>query len=115
MIVGSVKEDASLDKRISITPQTAKNLNDLGLEVCLEKKYAEHLGIYDENYKNVKFFDDPNEIIKNSDLLAQVNCPSIKIIENFKENSIIVGMLNPYKNKESINNLLQKKANSLFL
>ena len=56
MIVGSVKEDVSLDKRISITPDTAKNINDLGLKVYLEKKYAEHLGIPDENYKNVKFF-----------------------------------------------------------
>ena len=115
MIVGSVKEDALQDKRISITPETAKSLNDLGLQIYLEKNYAEHLGISDENYKSVKFLDDPNEIIKNSDLLAQVNCPSIKIIENFKENSIIVGMLNPYKNKESINNLLQKKANSFSL
>ena len=37
MIVGAVKEDTTLDKRITITPETAKNLNNLGLEVCLEK------------------------------------------------------------------------------
>ena len=58
MIVGSVKEDASLDKRISITPETAKSINNLGLQVYLERKYAEHLGITDEDYDNVKFFDD---------------------------------------------------------
>ena len=58
--------------------------------VYLEKKYAEHLGIPDENYKNVKFFDNPNELIKNSNLLAQVNCPSTKFIESFKENTIIL-------------------------
>ena len=68
MIVGSVKEDTSIDKRISITPDTAKNLIGLGLKVYLEKKYAEHLGIPDENYKNVKFFDNPNELIKSSNL-----------------------------------------------
>jgi len=115
MIVGSVKEDASLDKRISITPDTAKSLNGLGLEVYLEKKYAEHLGISDENYKNVKFFDNPNELIKNSDLLAQVNCPSTNLIENFKENSIILGILNPHQNKENLNNLVQKKVNPFSL
>ena len=75
MIVGSVKEDTSIDKRISITPDTAKNLIGLGLKVYLEKKYAEHLGIPDENYKNVKFFDSPNELINSSNLLAQVNSP----------------------------------------
>ena len=56
MIVGSIKEDTSLDKRISITPETAKNIKNLGLEVYLEKKYGEHLGILDEDYQNVKFF-----------------------------------------------------------
>ncbi len=37
MIVGSVKEDILLDKRISITPDTAKSLGDLGLKIYLEK------------------------------------------------------------------------------
>ena len=115
MIVGSVKEDALQDKRISITPETAKSLNDLGLQVYLEKNYAEHIGISDENYKNVKFLDDPNEIIKNSDLLAQVNCPSKKLIENFKENSIILGILSPEKNKDTLNSLLKKNINPFSL
>ena len=51
MIVGSVKEDISLDKRISITPDSTKSLIDLGLKVYLEKNYAEHLGISDAKYK----------------------------------------------------------------
>ena len=45
MIVGSIKEDLSLEKRISITPETAKNLINLGLKVCLESNYALHIGI----------------------------------------------------------------------
>ena len=48
MIVGSVKEDVLIDKRVSITPETAKNLKDLGVNVYLEKKYANHIGISDE-------------------------------------------------------------------
>ena len=27
MIVGSIKEDLALEKRVSITPETAKNMN----------------------------------------------------------------------------------------
>ena len=30
MIVGSIKEDTSLEKRVSITPETAKNIKGLG-------------------------------------------------------------------------------------
>ena len=44
-IIGSVKEDLSLEKRISITPEITKKLKDLGFSINLEEKYAEHLNI----------------------------------------------------------------------
>ena len=40
MIVGSIKEDLSLEKRVSITPETARNLINLGLKICIENNYA---------------------------------------------------------------------------
>ena len=53
MIVGSIKEDLTLEKRISLTPETAKNIIGLGLQVYIEKDYASHLGIQDNEYKKV--------------------------------------------------------------
>ena len=44
MIIGSIKEDLSLEKRVSLTPESAKNIISLGLKVCVEKDYALHLG-----------------------------------------------------------------------
>ena len=58
MIIGSIKEDINLEKRVSITPETAKNIIAIGLSVNLEKNYATHLGIEDKQYidNGVKFF-----------------------------------------------------------
>ena len=42
MIVGSIKEDLAIEKRISLTPETAKNIIGLGLKVLIEKNYASH-------------------------------------------------------------------------
>ena len=53
MIVGSIKEDLVLEKRVSLTPETAKNIIGLGLKICIEKEYAIHLGIKDEEYEKV--------------------------------------------------------------
>ena len=53
MIVGSIKENTALEKRVSLTPESAKNIIELGLEVYVEKGYALHLGIGDSEYKNV--------------------------------------------------------------
>ena len=54
MIVGSIKEDIISEKRVSITPETAKNIINLGLKVCIEKNYATHLGIDDNEYKKTE-------------------------------------------------------------
>ena len=53
MIVGSIKEDLTVEKRVSLTPETAKNIIGLGLKVCIEKNYAIHLGIKDNEYSNI--------------------------------------------------------------
>ena len=53
MIVGSTKEDLTLEKRVSLTLETAKNIIGLGLKICIEKDYASHLGIQDNEYENI--------------------------------------------------------------
>ena len=53
MIVGSIKEDINLEKRVSITPETVKNITALGLSVNLENNYAVHLGIKINSMKNM--------------------------------------------------------------
>ena len=50
MIVGSIKENTALEKRVSITPDSAKSIIGLGLRVCVEKNYALHIGINDDQY-----------------------------------------------------------------
>ena len=37
MIIGSIKENTSLEKRISLTPDSAKNIIGLGLRVCRKR------------------------------------------------------------------------------
>ena len=41
MIVGSIKEDLTLEKRVSLTPETAKNIISLGLESICRKKITQ--------------------------------------------------------------------------
>ena len=97
MIVGSIKENTKLEKRVSLTPESAKNIIGLGLKVCVEKEYALHLGINDSEYKDIGVEIKPssNDVIKSSNLITKVNCPSEDEIEILKENTILIGMLNP--------------------
>ena len=110
MIVGSIKEDTSLEKRVSITPETAKNILALGLNVNLEKNYAIHLGINDKQYEGVgvKFYSSPKEVINNSNLILKVNCPTEEETKILKDKTILVGIFNPSNNLDKIKVVLKK-------
>ena len=117
MIVGSIKEDLSSEKRVSITPETAKNIIGLGIKVCVEKDYATHLGIDDNDYKTmgVEIKDSAKMVIETSNLIIKVNCPTEEEIGILKENMILIGMFNPSKNKNQINKIINKKINIFSL
>ena len=117
MIIGSTKEDLSIEKRISITPETAKNIINLGLKIIIESNYATHIGITDKDYENVgvEIKNSSKEILDNCNLLTKVNCPSDDEILNLKNNTILVGMLNPSKNKSKINQIIKKNINIFSL
>jgi NAD(P) transhydrogenase subunit alpha len=117
MIVGSIKENLTIEKRVSMTPETAKNIINLGLKVFIENDYATHIGITDKEYETVgvQIKSSSKEVLNNCNLLTKVNCPSDEEILNLKNKTILVGMLNPSKNQSKINNILKKNINIFSL
>jgi len=117
MIVGSIKENLSLEKRVSLTPDTAKNIINLGLKVCVEKDYASHIGIKDKDFEDVgvEIKNSSDEVLSLCNLLIKVNCPSEKEISNLRKKTIIIGMLNPSKNKNLINEMVEKNIHIFSL
>ena len=117
MKIGSILENQKFEKRIAITPEIVKKYISLGFEVCLIENYGSHLGISDEQYieMGVKISKDEKEIINSSDIIAQLGMLSDDKSSNIKENQILIGILNPYNNKEKLENLAKKKINLFSL
>ena len=117
MKIGSLSENKDLEKRISITPEIAKKYIGLGLEVYLDLNYGSHLGFDDSQYKDigVKVLADQNDIISNTDLLVQLNLLNDDKLSKIKENQTLIGIFNPYNNKEKIETLSKKKINIFSL
>ena len=68
MNIVSILENQKIEKRIAITPEIAKKYISLGFEVLLSENYGSHLGIKDEEYKElgVSTSNDDKEIINTS-------------------------------------------------
>ena len=75
MKIASILENQKIEKRIAITPEIAKKYISLGFEVSLSENYGSHLGIRDEEYKElgVSILVDDKEIINKADIIVQLS------------------------------------------
>ena len=117
MKVGSILENQNLEKRIAVTPEIVKKYLSLGFEIFLSKDYGLHLGINDKEYLDVgaKISNDEKEILINADLIIQLGMLSDEKSSLIKENQNLIGVLNPYENRNKIENLSKKKVNVFSL
>ena len=117
MKIGSISENRDIDQRVAITPDIVKKYKLLGLDVCLSKNYATHLGIEDTIYENegVRIFETDEEVINNSNAILQMNIPEDKYLKKLNKDQVLVGVLNPYLNKNKLNDLSSKNINCFSL
>ncbi len=117
MKIISLSEDKDKEKRIAITPEIAKKYISNGFKVSLSKNYGEHLGYNDDTYKSlgVEVSDKDEELIKSADVILQLNLPSDENLSFFKENQILIGVLDPFSNKEKLESLVKKKISNFSL
>ncbi len=78
MKIGSISENTNLEKRVAITPDIVKKYKSLGLEVCLNKDYALHLGFEDKAFEaeGATIYKNQEQVILNSDAILQMNISS---------------------------------------
>ena len=108
--IGSVKEDLKTENRISITPEIVKKYVSLNFTVNIEKNYAKHLGIDDDEYKKngANINNSKEEVFKKSEIILKVNNLLIDEVNLIKSKSIFIAQFNPEANKEVITKSTQK-------
>ena len=117
MIIGSVCEKKASEKRISVTPDNVKKFISNGFKVYLEKNYGVHLDIDDKTFSDngAEFFSDKEQIIKNCDILLQLNLPDEEDLKNLSPNKNLIGVFDPTNNKDRISNLSKNNVNVFSL
>ena len=117
MIIGSIAENTNLERRVAITPDIIKKYISLGLQVCLSKDYAIHLGISDKEYieEGAKIVESEDEILKIANVILQLNILSDENLDKLKKDQILVGVLNPYVNEKKLKETTSKQIKCFSL
>ena len=117
MKIGSILENQQFEKRIAITPEIVKKYISLGFKINLSENYGSHLGIKDDEYVKMgaSLNKDDKEILNSSDIILQLGMLSEEKSSLLKEKQILIGVLDPYNNKEKLEKLAKKKINIFSL
>ena len=117
MIIGSISENKKFEKRVSLVPDIIKKYTNLGLEVQLTKGYGDHIGFSDESYikAGANIIENKQEVLKNSNILIQLDLIEENDFINLKKDSTLVGSLNFSQNKDKIEKLKSNGVNIFSL
>ena len=110
-------ETSSGERRVSATPEAVKKLKSLGCDVYIESS-GKLSGFSDLSYE-----ESGGTIINNldqqiwgeADLVFCVQTPSEDNLTKLKKGAVLLGLLNPYGNKELLSIISSNKISALSL
>ena len=117
MIIGSISENIKFEKRVSLVPDIIKKYTNLGFEVQITKGYGDHIGFSDDLFikAGAKIANSKQDVLKNSNILIQLDLIEESDFINLKKDSILVGSLNSSQNKNKIEKLKSNGVNIFSL
>ena len=116
MIISILKEISSNETRVASTPESIKLLIRFGAQIIVEKGAGIEAGCLDEEYISAGAkITERFECLQQGDICLTVRMPSVKDIYKLKTSCILIGMLNPYKNKNLFDELNKQKITSCCL
>lgn len=93
--IGITKESKERENRVAMTPAVTEQLVKAGFEVEIEKGAGENSYFSDEAYTKAggKINPNRNEIFSASDVVLQVNAPSLNDIALMKRDGILISLM----------------------
>ncbi|ODS61740.1 MULTISPECIES: NAD(P) transhydrogenase subunit alpha [unclassified Arenimonas] len=91
-----IRETSPGERRVALTPETAKKLAGLGARVLLERGAGASAFFPDEAYAGVEFTDDADAALAQADVLACVQPPSNDRLRKLKPGAVVIGLLAPH-------------------
>ena len=112
MIIAALKSSNPLDSRSPIHIDTVKRLLDLGIEIWFEEDIGKAMNIDNKIFEDVGLKKHSREnCLKNANLIITNQALDVSEIKQIKSNSTILGMVNPFNNKDLINSCSDLEIN----
>ena len=112
MKISALKEINVNEQRVALSPESVKLFKRFDLEILIEEGAGINSGYLDRQYKDLGANIVSREQCLKSDICLCVRIPEIEDLQKMKDSSLLIGLLNPFENKNYINILNEKKITS---
>jgi len=111
-VLAVTKERRAGETRVAVTPDAAKKLIALGFDVVVEAGAGLAASVPDADYAaaGAKVAATATEALAAADLVLKVRAPADEEIAVLKRGAIVVGLLNPFQDREALGELAEQGA-----
>ena len=115
MVIGILKEGGP-ENRVALLPESVATLTKMMVTVVVEKDAGLKAFASDQDYENAGAkIASKDEVIRQSELLIKVNPPTDAELASMNEKTVFLAVLNPFFNKELIQQLAAKNITGFSL
>ncbi|MCS6972321.1 MAG: Re/Si-specific NAD(P)(+) transhydrogenase subunit alpha [Leptospiraceae bacterium] len=115
MKVAVAKETTSGEKRVALIPESVKKLCAKGFAVAVEKGAGEGAQISDSEYSEAGAQVVERSQLSDAELLVKVRPPSVQELENCRDQSWVIALLDPIQRSENLPIYERKKLTTFAL
>ena len=116
MIIGCPKELDKEEKRVALTPSSAKELMKLGFKCQIEQNAGLDSNYSDKDYKNVGVkIVSPKDIWSKSDIIIKVKAPNKLEVKLLKSKTILISFIWPSQNKKLLEEIKKKNVSAISM
>ena len=109
-------KEPEFETRVSLTLESAKKFLDKGLNVSIEKSFAEHLGSSEKDFEDlgVKILSR-DEGFSNAEIICSVRNISEEELEKIKVGTLLVSFLDPFNEKSLVKKIKEKNISAISM
>src|SRR5262245_30021694 len=117
MKIGVPREVTTGEHRIALVPESARKLASDGNEVWVESAGNGHTDFADEEYlaAGAKLAPDAAAVWSSADLVVKIQPPTAQEIDRLREGTLLVAILQPFQNADTVRRLAAKRATAFSL
>ena len=117
MIVGAPKEIAADEKRVAMTPDSAKQLQKLGYECIIQSGAGADAGFLDAAYRaaGVKVVKTAADLWKSSDIITKVRPPEAKEVDHLTQGKLLISFFYPTQNSDQMALIAKNNASVIAM